>query len=407
MNTLLVEPFSGLSGDMFLGALCQLTDAYDEIEDFPKLIGLPDGKVEIHEVEKNGIHCKHVEVIDLNEHQHDHGHHHNHHAPHRHLSDIIEIIDKAKITDNAKQIAKGIFQEIGHAESSVHNIPIEKIHFHEISAVDSIIDIVGSAVLIDRLNIDHCYSHPICVGSGMVNTQHGKLPVPAPATALLLQGMPTYTGDEKGERTTPTGAAILRFLKPIFQETTPHVIQKIAYGPGKKDFIAPNVLRLSIAKTLSKRSASKGNTQNLYAIETNLDDATPESLGTDFQNGLLTSGAIDFSHTSITMKKGRSGVLLWALAEESNRTAVANYILENTPSIGIRHYPVERQILDREIQEIDTPLGPAHIKIVTTPSGSKRFKVEHDDLIKIANANKTPLQTARQTIETAALKELT
>ena len=186
MSTLYVEPFSGLAGDMLLGALCGLTDGYDEIKALPDKLHLHDGKVEINEVEKNGIVCKHVKVIDLNpdqDHDHDHGHSHDHdhdqdhdhghshnHSHGRHLSDIIGLIDHGHISDGAKEIAKGIFQLIGEAESSVHDIPIEKIHFHEISGVDSIIDIVGCAVLLDKLGVEKTFAEPICTGFGMVKT---------------------------------------------------------------------------------------------------------------------------------------------------------------------------------------------------------------------------------------------
>ncbi|MCG8478813.1 MAG: LarC family nickel insertion protein, partial [Spirochaetales bacterium] len=291
MNTLFVEPFSGMSGDMFLGALCGLADAYDDIVDLPRRLKLPDGAVEIREVSKNGIVCKHVEVIDRSaahehadhhhhkhrsdphppHHHHHHGHGSDHHPPHRRLSDILAIIDGADITDGARTIAREIFRLIGRAESEVHGIPIETIHFHEISAVDSIIDIVGSAVLLDRLQIDHVISRPICVGHGTVHIQHGLLPVPAPATAKLLHGMPTYRGEEPGERVTPTGAAILRYLRPAFEDR-PLVIEREAYGPGKKDFALANVLRLSLA-------SEPGATERLFVVETNLDDCSPELVG--------------------------------------------------------------------------------------------------------------------------------
>lgn len=388
MSTLHVEPFSGLSGDMFLGALCGLADAYDEVADFPKIIGLPDGKVTVSQVEKNGIACQHVEVIDLNEHTDPHSHHH---GAHRHLSDIIAIIEAADIPKSAKQIAKDIFLLIGEAESSVHSIPLDKIHFHEISAVDSIIDIVGSAILLDRLKIEKCYSRPICTGFGMVQTQHGQLPVPAPATALLLQGLPTYQGDEKGERVTPTGAAILRYLNPDFKDT-PSVIEKTAYGPGKKTFISPNVLRLSL-------SPSTATEESLYCIESNLDDATPESLGASFQEGLLAAGAIDFTLSHVTMKKGRLGIHLQTLAHQSKRQAVTDYILEQTTTIGLRYYKVERKILDRKTETVHTPYGPLTLKIVTTPSGSKRHKIEHDDLVSLARANNVPIITIQKCAE--------
>ena len=280
MTELYIEPFSGLSGDMLLSGLCGLADYYDEIIELPAKLNLPDGKVVIDTVNKNGIVCKHVRIVDLNDsqdhdhvhhhdadqkhhghdHHHEHDHHHHHHHEHdhhhkhahRHLKEIILIIDQAGISDRAKEIAKEIFTIIGKSESKIHNIDLDKIHFHEVSGVDSILDIVGCAVLIDRLEITKTYSDPICTGFGMVKTQHGLLPVPAPATADILMHMPTYPGDEKGERVTPTGAAILKYLNPDFSARE---IQrdKIAYGPGKKDFIGPNVVRLSILTNVKKK----------------------------------------------------------------------------------------------------------------------------------------------------------
>lgn len=391
MSTLYVEPFSGIAGDMLLSALCGLTDAYNEITDLPDKLHLHDGKIEISEVEKNGIVCKHVKVIDLNEgedpdkhshdddHPHDHDHAHNH-GHGRHLSDIIHLIDRGQLTDGAKTIAKEIFHLIGEAESSVHNIPIEKIHFHEISGVDSIIDIVGCAVLLDKLDVEKTFADPICVGFGMVKTQHGLLPVPAPATALLLEGMPSFKGKEEGERVTPTGAAILRYLKPEFSIPIMTSI-KVAYGPGQKDFVGPNVVRLSLTTVSSEKQKS------LCVIETNLDDCSPELLGEHFQTGLLKAGAVDFTLSPVTMKKGRPGLKLSVLSEEESREAVCNFILENTTTIGVRYYSVQRKELDRETVSLNTQYGPIKAKQVKTPSGKLRVKAEHDELQKMADEN--------------------
>jgi pyridinium-3,5-bisthiocarboxylic acid mononucleotide nickel chelatase len=427
MSTLYVEPFSGLAGDMLLGALCGLTDGYDEIKALPGKLHLHDGKVEINEVEKNGIVCKHVKVIDLNEgqethhhspddehshghshdhdhsqdhdhghshdhsHDHDHGHSHNH-SHGRHLSDILHLIDHGHISDGAKKIAKGIFQLIGEAESSVHDIPIEKIHFHEISGVDSIIDIVGCAVLLDKLGVEKTFADPICVGFGMVKTQHGLLPVPAPATALLLAGMPTYKGNEEGERVTPTGVAILRYLKPKF--TTPVLkVSKIAYGPGQKDFIGPNVVRLSLVSEITQSK------KTLCVVETNLDDCSPELLGDFFQAGLLAAGAIDFTLSPVTMKKSRPGLKLSALTSDENRESVCDFILENTTTIGVRFYAVERKELEREAVSLETKYGAIKAKRVTTPSGKSRSKAEYDDLQKVASENKISIIQLKKEIE--------
>lgn len=402
MKALYIEPFSGLSGDMFLGSLCGLLDAYDEILDLPEKLNLPDGRIEIKPTEKNGIVCKQIRVIDLNEksessehhHHHDESesdHHHGHHHHHRHLRDIIKIIDEAAIAAGAKQIAREIFQFIGEAESQVHDIPIEKIHFHEISAVDSIIDIIGCAVLLERLEISKAYCDPICVGYGMVSTQHGRLPIPAPATAKLLYGMPTYKGDEEGERATPTGAAILKYLNPVF--VPPEIaIEESAYGPGQKEFFAPNVLRLSIG-TVS------GQLDSLFSVETNLDDCPPESLGSQFQDRLKEAGAIDFTISPVTMKKGRPGFCLSVLAPKAQLGAVCDAILENTSAIGVRYFPVERKILKRTEESRTTPFGEFRIKTVTTPSGKSRSKIESDDLERASLEHGIPVTELRRKLE--------
>lgn len=392
MQTLYIESFSGLSGDMFLGALAGLAYAYNDIKNIPDLLGLQDAKIEISEVNKNGIVCNHVGVINLNE-VNVHPKHKKHNS-HRHLSDIIEIIDKASISTKAKQIAKDIFLIIGKSESKIHNIALEKIHFHEVSGVDSIIDIVGSAILIDQLSITKTYATSICTGFGLVKTQHGWLPVPAPATADILLNMPTYSGNEKGEKVTPTGAAILKYLMPEF--AVPElIINRTAYGPGKKDFIAPNVLRLSVCET-------KTPSEKIFIIETNIDDITGEFVGEYFQNGLFKHGAIDFYFTQVQMKKGRPGILLSCMVNQSALKSLSDYVLENTTTIGIRYYPVNRIILSREIRELKTKFGNIRVKRVITPSGKVRFSLEYEDLIKIKIKENLSLHNLQNEI----LKEL-
>lgn len=406
MTTLYIEPFSGLSGDMLLSALCGLTDAYEEITSLPEKLHLTDGKVEVREVNKNGIVCKHVKIIDLSDdqahsghhhhshdhdhhhhhsHDHDHGHHH-HHEGHRHLKDILKIIQNGHISEGAKQIARDIFTIIGRSEAKIHNIPLEKIHFHEVSGVDSILDIVGCAVLLDRLQVRKTFSDPVCTGYGMVKTQHGLLPVPAPATADILRGLPTYKGNEAGEKVTPTGAAILRYLNPDFQ---PSVLQteKIAYGPGEKDFQNPNVVRVSVV-----RSVEPSKRQNqMYVIETNIDDTSSEYLGADFQADLLSSGATDFFFTPVQMKKGRPGLQLSVLTQLGQLKQTSAFILENTSTIGLRYYPVSREILDRRAYEVETPYGKIRVKEVTKPSGRKSRKIEYDSLRSLSTTHNMPV----------------
>ncbi len=373
MSAVYIEAFSGLSGDMFLGALSGLLGDYDILETLPSKLHLPDAEVAINDVVKNGIACKHVKVVDKGSNNKSHG---------RHLSDILNIIDNAEISNRAKDIAKDIFNIIGKAESKIHNIPIGKIHFHEISGVDSIIDIVGSAVLIDELNITKTYSTAVCTGKGFVNTMHGKLPVPAPATLEILSGIPVYPGDETGERTTPTGAAILKFLNPVF-EFGNIIPEKTAYGAGEKDFTTPNVLRISKIK---EREEEK----ELFVIETNIDDMNNELLGVDFQDGLMKNGAIDFYLSNVLMKKGRQGTLVSCLAYKENIEKISEFIFENTSTLGVRYYPVERNILKREIKKVKTKFGEVSVKVVTTPSGRKRFSLEYEDLKKISNKTGIP-----------------
>lgn len=396
MNTIYIEAFSGLSGNMLLSAFSELLGDYEQLIDLPKKLHLPDGKIEIKEVDKNGINCKYVEVIDLNldkensaahSHTHTHTHthdghthsHDHHHGNHRHLSDIQKIIDHAHISEGAKKIAHEIFLMIGKAESKIHDMPLETIHFHEISGVDSIIDIVGNAVLIDKLNISKVYSTPICTGFGMVSTQHGMLPVPAPATGELLQGMPIYSGNEEGEKITPTGAAILKYLNPDFTNTT-YTPTKTAYGPGKKDFINANVVRISLLK-----DDSCDNKKSKYLqLEASIDDMSPEYLGADFQEDLLISGAVDFSITQQLMKKGRLAFLLSVILPEDKLKNVSNYLFDNTSTIGVRYYQIDRIELPRIQKKNQTAVGEVVVKEVTTPSGIKKMKPEFDDVQKIA-----------------------
>lgn len=416
MSTIYIEAFSGLSGNMFLSAFCELLDDYEILKNLPQQLHLPDGKIEIEKVNKNGISCNYIEVIDLNEqhgHSHDHGHEHNHshehtddhthnhshdhenhehsndhghihdHGNHRHLRDIQKIIDNAHISDNAKKIAHEIFLIIGKAESKIHDMPLETIHFHEISGVDSIVDIVGNAVLIDKLNISKVMCTPVCTGFGMVKTQHGMLPVPAPATAEILKGIPIYPGDEKGEKVTPTGAAILKYLNPVFEESNNYTPEKIAYGPGKKDFIQPNVVRISLLEESNEIQ------KNSYVqMETSIDDMSPEYLGTFFQEGLLKSGAIDFSISQELMKKGRFGSILKIILRTEKVESVSNYLFENTSTIGIRYFDIQRLELARVLSKKDTPFGTIQVKESTTPSGDIKIKPEFEDIKQIADQSK-------------------
>lgn len=387
-NILKIEAFAGTSGDMFLGALAGLANAYESVINLPVLLHLEnEAEISITDVIKTGVACKHVKVIEK---EGDSGHHHHedsHH--HRHIDDIYELIDQSEISDNAKHIAKEIFHQLGTAEAEIHGIPLEKVHFHEVGAIDSIMDIVGSAWLLDQLSIEKVYSTPITTGFGFVKTEHGKLPVPAPATQLLLQGFPTKQGDQPGELTTPTGAAILKYLQPVFEIPVLKEM-KTSYGPGEKDLEIPNTLRLSLCENENRKD-------KIVVIQTNIDDLSGEYLGLEFQQKLLDHGALDFYIQQVIMKKGRPGIILTVLVPENSLKKIGDFILENTTSIGLRFFPVERIELQRQNIEIETKFGRVKVKEVTLSSGQKRVKPENDELIRISKETGiTPLEITHQ-----------
>lgn len=236
-NILKIEAFSGASGDMFLGALAGLTGTYDDLLKLPALLKFEkEAEIKISDVKKNGIACKQVNVVDL-----------VHKHQHRHLADINKIINFSGMTSKAKDIAIEIFDIIGIAEAKVHGVPLEKIHFHEVGAVDSIVDVCGAAYLLDKLDIQETYLTTLVTGKGFVKTAHGLLPVPCPATKLIIEGIPYILGEEEGERLTPTGAAIIKYLNPKVEQIPLKDIVT-AYGAGEKEFKSPNLLRLSICE---------------------------------------------------------------------------------------------------------------------------------------------------------------
>ena len=337
MKILKIEAFSGASGDMFLGALAGLLDAYDELVKLPSMLNFEkEAEIRITDKKRSGIVCKQVKVIDLVR---------DHH--HCQLKDIVKIIHDSSLTEKAKTIALEIFNIIGTAEAEVHGIPLDKIHFHEVGAVDSIIDICGAAYLLDKIEYDETYLTSLVTGKGFVNTAHGMLPVPCPATKLITVGIPYILGDEDGERLTPTGAAIIKYLNPKFEQVALKDLIT-SYGVGEKEFKIPNLLRLSICET------STSPEEEMYVLEANIDDGNTEFLGIEFQDKLLEVGAIDFFLSQIIMKKGRPGVLLSVLCSKSKFEDVSDFILTFTTTIGLRYYSVRKKMLKRENKEIET-----------------------------------------------------
>jgi len=381
MKQLYIEAFSGLSGDMFLGAFMSLTGKQKDLITLPQKLKLDHVDITVETVSKNGIVCPHVKVSCSEK----------NFEKERHITDIFRIIDKADLNAKTKKIAKEIFMIVGQAESKIHNIPLEKIHFHELSGADSIVDIVGNAMFLAELDIEKTFAEPVCTGYGFVQTKHGKLPIPAPATMEILQAIPFYKGDEPGERTTPTGAAILKYLNPDFNPP-PLSVHKTAYGAGEKNFITPNVLRISLVTN----SNPKNNT--IFQMETNIDDMSPELLGKDFQDKLFNKGALDFHLTSALMKKGRSGWVLTVLCPLSKINELSEYILENTSSNGLRFFKVKRNVLERKTFIFNSSLGKIQIKSTLTPTNKIRNTLEYDDLVVLSKQHNLPLLEVQERI---------
>jgi len=316
---------------------------------------------------------------------------------HRHLKHILEMIAKSGISERAKQNASAVFQRLGEAEAKVHDVSIDKVHFHEVGAVDSICDIVGACVGFDLLNVGWIYCSPVNVGSGTVNTEHGVLPVPAPATAELLAGRPIYARGPSLELTTPTGAAIACTLATEFGALPPMRVIASGYGAGDYDFPEhANVLRVLIGETSGAEEST-----TVTVLEANIDDSSPQVLGYAMER-LLEAGALDVTLTSVLMKKSRPGTLLSVIARPEDREALAGLIFEETSTLGLRIYTAERRVKERHSVEIATPHGRVRIKI--SEDGS--FAPEYDDCRDLARKTGLPLKQILTEASFAYLKSL-
>ncbi|MCX6610888.1 MAG: nickel pincer cofactor biosynthesis protein LarC, partial [Acidobacteria bacterium] len=347
MRVAYFDAFSGVSGDMTVGALIDAgADAHALIHGLEHLrLG---ATYKATKTIRYGITATKFDVLigdqpadHVHDHHHHHDHDHTHDQPHDHshrgLTQILELIDKARIPAPVKASASRVFQILGEAESSVHGIPIEKVHFHEVGAVDSIADIVGACYGLHLLKVDEVYSSPINVGSGTVKAAHGMLPVPAPATALLLKGKPIYVDGPAVELTTPTGAAILAALARGYGNMPSLSINSIGYGAGTKDFPnRANVLRITIGDKLDSVEA-----QTVLLLEANIDDSSPQVLGYTMDQ-LFRAGALDVTLTPVLMKKNRAGHILTVVAKQEDKDALSNLILRETTTLGLRISSAER-----------------------------------------------------------------
>jgi uncharacterized protein (TIGR00299 family) protein len=406
-----LECFSGISGDMLLGALVDAGVPFAFLEETAAQLNV-GAHLEFRKVTRGGIAATKVDVITPDhpapapDHDHSHseaGHSHEEHshaththAPHRHLSSILDIIRAAPLTDRVKSWAIRAFELLGAAEAAIHSIPIEEVHFHEVGAVDTIVDIVCAAAGCEALGVDRWLASPLNVGSGTVVCQHGTLPVPAPATLALLGDAPIYAAGPAMERVTPTGASVLRMLEVCYEPLPAMRIKASGYGAGGRDTPGePNLLRLLVGETDTKSLQSE-ESQSIAIIETVIDDSSPQLLGY-VSELLLESGAWDVYRASVQMKKGRTGVQLSVLCSPNLVPALRDLIFRETTTIGL-HWRIENRIaLAREFRKIETPWGDVQIKIARWPSGKiANASPEYEDCRLIAAKHALPLKHIMQ-----------
>jgi uncharacterized protein (TIGR00299 family) protein len=360
--------FSGISGDMTLAALVDAGVDVEAVRAGLASLGLPI-RVDVAKVRKGGFAATQITIDAPEEHVH------------RHLPDVEEILNRGRLTPPQRGLALRIFRRLAEAEAAAHGISIDKVHFHEVGALDSIADIAGAAIALDLLGAERITSRSVPTGCGMVKCAHGLMPIPAPATAALLQGVPLAPCTIKGELTTPTGAAILATVVQEWIEQPAMTIERIGHGAGQRDLLEqPNLLRVFVGET--KEAANTGERDRVWMLETNLDDVPAEIIGYCFDQ-LFAAGALDVFSTPIQMKKNRPGVLLSVLAPESALAVLEAILFRETETFGIRRYAVERSKLQREAVTVETPWGPIRGKRGWR-SGMEVMTPEYDDCARIA-----------------------
>ena len=369
MRTLYLDCGMGAAGDMLTAALLELLPDRDAFVEELNALGIPGVGFSAEKCEKCGILGTHMAVTVYGEEESDHPHHHGH------LGDIRGIVSGLPIPTMVKLDILSVYEEIAQAESHVHGVPVEQIHFHEVGTMDAIADVTAVCLLLHRLAPDKIIVSPVHVGSGQVRCAHGILPVPAPATSYLLRGIPIYGGSIAGELCTPTGAALIKHFATEFGEMPVMTVSAIGYGMGKKEFPRANCVRALLGE-------SEDPADEIVELRCNVDDMTGEAIGFALEQ-LLGSGALDAFTVPIGMKKSRPGVLITVLCREETKEAMVRLILKHTTTLGIREFPCQRYTLNRTVETVDTPYGPIRKK-VSSGYGVRREKYEYEDLSKIA-----------------------
>jgi uncharacterized protein (TIGR00299 family) protein len=378
MRAVHFDCFSGISGDMTLGALIDAGVNAEAIRAAVASLGLPI-LLKVEKVRKGGFAATYVRVEAPDEHKH------------RHLHHVEEILNRGSLTAKQRELALRIFRRVAEAEATVHGMPIEKVHFHEVGALDSIADIAGAAVALDLLGAERFTSRPVPTGIGTVKCAHGVMPVPAPGTAELLKGVPLAPSTIEAELTTPTGAAILTAVVQEWTASPAMTIERVGHGAGTRNFPEqPNILRVFVGEAAAPAACGVA-TDQIWVVETNLDDVPAEVVGYCYDL-LFAAGAVDVFTAPIFMKKNRPGVLLSVLCPEAALPAVEEVIFRETTTLGVRRYLAARHKLHRKEHTVQTPWGPVRGKLGWREGRPPVFSPEYDDCARVARAQKVPLR---------------
>jgi len=396
MRIAYLDCFAGISGDMLLGALLDAGLDAGVLDKATAALNL-GASLTVEKVDRSGISATKVHVLDgaklaeaassHDHHDHEQGHRHHHG---RHLSAIRKVIESSSLSVEVKVKAVETFELLGASEARIHNVPVEKIHFHEVGALDAMVDIVAAMAGLHALGVDQWFSSPLNVGGGMIDCAHGRFPVPAPATADLLRDVPTYSQHVEEELVTPTGAAIIRALNPTFGPQPAMRVQKIGYGAGTRNPKGfPNVLRLSIGEAAGAGYGS------VAVLETALDDLSPQILAHVAERALAL-GALDVMSTPVVMKKGRPGTLLTVLAEDAQVAVLEELLLRETSTLGVRIHHERRACLERSYTAVATPYGEIRMKIGSRSGEVLNAAPEFEDCRAAAAQHGVPVKQVQQ-----------
>jgi len=376
---------AGASGDMILGSLVDAGLPEDKLRKDLQALKLADFELHAQSVNKNGFSATKVNILVKDD------------IPERRLPDIEAIITQSDLPIHIQHQANVIFQRLGSVEADIHGISLERVHLHELGGVDTIVDVVGTLLGLETLGIDRVYGSPVPLGRGFIKGAHGKIPLPAPATVALLEGVPIVGSDLMVETVTPTGAVLLTSLAAGFGPIPEMELEAVGYGAGGRDLPIPNLLRVLIGEQNSTQGIE---TETLMLLETNIDDLNPE-IYTYVMEKLFAVGTLDVFLTPVQMKKDRPGTKLSVLCREQESPKAQEILFSETSTLGIREMKIQRYSLQREIQKVETSFGSVHVKIAHLPNGEVKFSPEYEDCRKLADESGVPLREIYKAAEAA------